>query len=531
MMAEPAAAQTFRAPESPEGATDRALQVVPTDGARIARERDLFERLLALGFQDVIGPFLDEALALLVEVTGAHQGYIEILDPRAALEPQRWFASRHLPSENLPWVRAAISTGVIAEALSTGRMIVSASASQDQRFETRTSVRSGRIEAVLCAPLGEDPPLGVLYLQRRLEPGAFSAEDRACVESIARYLAPYAERLLSRGRQAIDPTVELRRRLRADALVGRSPAFARAVREAAAAAPLDVDVLLTGPSGAGKSLMAKLLHDNSRRAGRPFVELNCAAIPEALVESELFGAVPGGHSTVTRPIAGKVAAAEGGTLLLDEVADLSPGAQAKLLQLLQERTYYPLGSSRPARANIRLLAATNADLEQAIAQGRFRADLFYRLNVLAIRVPALAERREDVVDLARHFCHRASVRHGLPQLRLSARLEQALPLAEWPGNIRQLEHAIEAACIRAAAEGAHTVDCVRVFPASGPDEADRDGGRLSFQEATRNFQADLVARALRRHGWNVTATARHLDVTRSHLYTLIKAFGLVRTSS
>ena len=528
-MAELAAAQALRAPQSPEATKDRApLQVVANDAIRVARERDLFERLLALGSRDVIGPFLEEALALLVEVTGAHQGYIEVLDPRAALEPQRWFASKHLPSDNLPWVRAAISTGVIAEALSTGRMIVSASASQDNRFEARTSVRVGRIEAVLCAPLGEDPPLGVLYLQRRLEPGAFTSEDRACVASIARYLAPYAERLLSRGRQAVDPTVELRRRLRTESIVGRSAAFARAVREAAAAAPLDVDVLLTGPSGAGKSQMAKLLHDNSRRAGRPFVELNCAAIPETLVESELFGAVPGGHSTVTKAIPGKVAAAEGGTLVLDEIAELSPGAQAKLLQLLQERTYYPLGSARPSRANVRVVAATNADLQQAIAQGRFRADLFYRLNVLAITMPSLAERRDDVVELARHFCQRACLRHGLPQLKLSARLEQTLPLADWPGNIRQLEHAIEAACIRAAAEGARAVDCAKVFANVGPDEAERDLSRLSFHEATRSFQADLVARALRRHGWNVTAAARHLDVTRSHLYTLIKSFGLER---
>jgi Nif-specific regulatory protein len=276
--------------------------------------------------------------------------------------------------------------------------------------------------------------------------------------------------------------------------------------------------------------MAKLLHDNSRRAGQPFVELNCAAIPETLVESELFGAVPGAHSAVTRAVTGKVAAADGGTLLLDEIAELSPSAQAKLLQLLQERTYYPLGSARPVRANVRLIAATNVDLEQAIAAGRFRADLYYRLNVLTIRMPSLADRRDDVVPLARHFCARACNRHGLPQLQLSAALEQMLPLGEWPGNVRQLEHTIEAACIRAAAEGLPVVDCAKVFPGA-PGEDGRPGGDglSSFHEVTRRLQADLVARTLRRFGWNVTAAAKHLDLTRSHLYTLIKTFGLERT--
>jgi Nif-specific regulatory protein len=497
------------------------------DCARLERERDLYQRLLALGSQDVIEPFLEEAVELLTEVTGAHQAYIEICDPRAALEGHRWSAARHVENEDLSRVRGAISTGIIAEALSSGRMIVSASASRDRRFEGRESVRTGRIEAVLCAPIGEDPPLGVLYLQRRLEPGAFSNEDRARVESIARYLVPYAERLLARRQPTGDPTTELRRQLRADGIIGCSSALAVAIAEAAAAAPLDVDVLLTGPSGSGKSQMARLLHDNSRRATEPFVELNCAAIPEPLLESELFGALPGSHSTVTRAIVGKIAAADGGTLLLDEIAELSPNAQAKLLQLLQERIYYPLGSTHPVHADVRLIAATNADLQHAIADGRFRADLYYRLNVLSIRMPPLSDRRDDIVSLARHFCQRACSRHGLAQLRLSAALEQSLTFAEWPGNIRQLEHTIEAACIRAAAEGSLVVECARVFPGRSDDGRTSDPA-LTFHEATRRFQADLVARTLRRLDWNVTAAARALDLTRSHLYTLIKAFGLER---
>ena len=236
------------------------------------------------------------------------------------------------------------------------------------------------------------------------------------------------------------------------------------LREVALVAPLDIDVLLTGGSGTGKSQMARVIHDNSLRASQPFVELNCAAMPESLIESELFGAVQGAHSTAVRRIEGKLGSAQGGTLLLDEVAELSPSAQAKLLQLLQSRLYYPLGSTKPVRADLRIIAATNVDLGTAVADGKFREDLFYRLNVLPIRMPTLAERREDIAELARHFCVSGCERHRLPRVTISEHLADALAAAEWPGNIRQLAHAIEAAVIRAAGTGVLRIERAHVFP-------------------------------------------------------------------
>jgi len=499
----------------------------PDELIRVRRERDLYRRLLDLGRREEPEPFLREALGLIVEVTGAGQGYLELHDDDHT-GTARWSLAHGFTAEQLVGVRAALSRGIIAEALATGKTIVTPSALLDERFRARDSVRVGHIEAVLCAPIGDDPPRGVVYLQNRAGHGFFSEDDRACAETFARHLAPLVDRVLARQREraGTDATVPVRATLRAPAVIGRSAALATALHHVALVAPLDVHVLLTGETGTGKSQLARVIHDNGPRAAHPFVTLNCAALPETLIESELFGALPGAHSTATRRIEGKVESAERGTLFLDEIGELSPAAQAKLLHLLHAKEYYPLGGTRPLRANVRLIAATNTDLQQAVAEGRFREDLFYRLQVLPVRVPSLAERREDIPLLAAFFCAQACRRHGLPRLALSPNALRAAESAEWPGNVRQLENAVEAAVIRAAGEHAKQVERVHLFPdsvaAAEPDAA------ATFQEATRRFQARLLHDALEAQGWNVVDTARRLDLARSHIYNLIRAFGLER---
>jgi Nif-specific regulatory protein len=379
-------------------------------------------------------------------------------------------------------------------------------------------------------PIGRAPPVGVLYLQGRSEAGRFQDDDVERASLFASHLAPLVDNLLLRlrTRSAEDPTAPFRRSLRADEVIGRSAALAALLREVSLIAPLDVNVLLTGESGTGKSQIARVIHASGARAGRPMVELNCAALPETLVESELFGAQAGAHSTASTPITGKVAAAEGGTLLLDEIGELALSAQAKLLQLLQTKQYYPLGASQPEKADVRLIAATNSDLEAGVHSGRFREDLFYRLAVLPLRVPALTERRSDIPELARHFCALVCERDGLPRLELSASSLRALEVAEWPGNVRQLEHVIEAGAIRAAGLGARQIERQHLFPIEGTS-GEAVEAATTFQEETRRFQAELIRSCLEKTGWNVTETARRLDVARSHLYKLISAFGIDRS--
>lgn len=495
--------------------------------ARILAEHALFRRLLELGLQTEFEPFLADALALLVEAGAAQRGYLELFDDEPSDQP-RWAIAHGFSAAEVADVRALISSGIIAATLAGGETVITASARVDERFRDRPSVQRGQIEAVLCAPIGRDAPCGALYLQGRAQAGPFSDDDRARVELCARHLAPVADRLLEQGRlkSRDDPTLELRQRLRCDGVIGRSPALAFVLQQIALVAPLDVSVLLTGQSGTGKTQLARVIHDSGPRAGQPFLEINCAALPETLLESELFGAMPGAHSTATRRMDGKVGAAEGGTLFLDEVGELTPAAQAKLLQLLQSKTYYALGDSQPRQADVRIIAATNSDLHQAVAERRFREDLLFRLEVLPVRVPSLAERRADLPELAESFCAAACMRHGLPRLTLSHNARRALLAAEWPGNVRQLAHVVQAAAIRAAGEAASQIEPSHCFAdrVGTPDAAEA----LTFQQATQRFQAGLLSETLNQTGWNVVETSRRLDLARSHVYGLIRAFGIER---
>ena len=500
----------------------------PDELGRMKRERDLYRALLELGGQERLEPLLEHALALVVDVTGASQGYLEVRDASSDDNAATWWMGHACSPAEVDEIRASVSRGIIAEALASGRTILTHSALLDDRFRNRESVRTRKIEAVICAPIGGDVSRGVVYLQGRAAPGVFTDEAREHAEAMARHLAPFVERLLERARseRAGDATRALRSRYRVDDIVGRGHAIAQALEQAMLAAPLDVSVLLTGPSGSGKSLLARSIHANSRRAAGPFVELNCAALPETLLESELFGALAGSHSEARRNQAGKVAAAEGGTLFLDEVGEIPFAAQAKLLQLLQSKQYYPLGSPQPVLADIRLIAATNEDLREAVKARRFREDLFYRLQVLPIRMPELAERREDLPDLSTHLLDSACRRNGLPSLRIGSAALRAIQAGEWPGNVRELENAVQAAAIRAAGEGVDTIEPRHLFPTAARPTA--TPGELSFRDATRWFQRELVERTLRDHDWNIAEAARRLGLARSHVYNLIRAFEIGR---
>ncbi|MEO7097205.1 MAG: sigma 54-interacting transcriptional regulator, partial [Polyangiales bacterium] len=419
-------------------------------------------------------------------------------------------------------------------AIATGRTISTASAVEDPRFKDLRSVQAQRIRAVLCAPIrpAGSSVHGVLYLQGHAKPGPFAEDTRLLAETFARHLAPFADRLVMREVAAdglVDHTRAHRARLQVESIVGHGRALAEVFRQVLVAAPVPVSVLITGESGTGKTAIARALHASSPRAAGPFVELNCAAIPETLFESELFGAEKGAHSTATRRIEGKVDAARSGTLFLDEVSEIPLAVQSKLLQFLQSRAYYRLGSNTALVGDVRIVAATNADLEERVRSKTFREDLYYRLNVLSVHVPALRERPEDIAAISDAIARALGDTHGRTIL-LSRAARVALTESEWPGNVRQLENVLQRGWAVALSEAAEAIEPRHLFPGRAATSAEQpdDDLALGWQDATRRFQGKLLREALAATGWNVSEAGRRLGLARSRVNDLIRAYALTR---
>ncbi len=307
--------------------------------------------------------------------------------------------------------------------------------------------------------------------------------------------------------------------------LGRSERWRRALGEATKVADTDTTVLLTGESGTGKEVLARFVHRGSRRAERPFVALNCAALPEHLLESELFGHERGAFTGAVQSRPGKLEQAAGGTLFLDEIGEMAPAMQAKLLRVLQEREYERLGGSRTLRADVRVVAATNREPRQAIERGTLREDLYYRLSAFEIALPPLRERREDIVLLADAFLDEIGRTVGRPAAGLSQDARDRLLAYRWPGNVRELRNAIERAvilCEGGLVTGDHLPRATQVLRAAPADPA-----RTAVGTKLHDLQRALVERALAETNGNRSHTARLLGLSRGELYTLLRRYSLV----
>ncbi len=319
-------------------------------------------------------------------------------------------------------------------------------------------------------------------------------------------------------------------RFSADEIVGVSPSFGAALELARRVAPSRSTVLVTGETGTGKELVAGIIHSLSPRASRAFVKVNCAALPETLLESELFGHERGAFTGADRQRIGRFEQADGGTLFLDEIGDMSPVTQAKLLRVLQDQEFFRLGGTRAIRTDVRIVAATNQDLERAIRGGRFREDLYYRLNVVAIWLPPLRERPEDVEALALHFLARFAADLGRPRTGFSPAALTRIREHPWPGNVRELRNAVERAVLMADGERVDATDIGLDDPGliqrRVPMPESEAPARLSLREAERS----LVVQALARAGWVQKDAAEILGISRRKLNYMIQRMGITHPS-
>jgi Nif-specific regulatory protein len=396
--------------------------------------------------------------------------------------------------------------------------------SGEESFRQADSLVSPRVRSVLAVPLEvQGKLLGVIYLDTSAQEVRFDSELLQLVTALGNVAA-----LAIENARHLDWLGGENRRLHqelviAHSMVGESAPMREVYQFISRVAGSDSTVLIGGESGTGKELVARAIHGNSGRAERPFVAINCAAITETLLESELFGHEKGAFTGAVAQKKGKLETADGGTVFLDEIGELAAPLQAKLLRVLQEREFERVGGTRPIKLDIRLIAATNRDLKEASRLGTFRQDLYYRLNVVSLRMPALRERAEDIPLLANYFAARSSEKVKRRVVGFSPKARACLLAYDWPGNVRELENAIERAVVLGSSE--------LILPEDLPESvvegmASEEGPVTVLHDGIRRAKQAMIELAIEQAGGNYTEAAKSLGIHPNHLFRLIRTLNL-----
>jgi len=475
---------------------------------------------------------LTEVLDVLHDQLGMRRGTITLLSPGS--DELMIEVAHGLSEAQRKAVRYRTAEGIVGRVVRTGKPAVVPKISQEPVFLDRLHRRrrlSKDETSYICVPIAIGAEVaGALSADRAFDEAASLDEDVRILSIVASMIANHvqARRELAAERRALEEEnlrlrSELEDRFRPENIIGNSGAMREVYRAIHRVAAADTTVLIHGESGTGKELVAHAVHYGSVRAKGPFIKVNCAALSEGLLESELFGHEKGAFTGATQTRKGRIEEADGGTLFLDEIGDFSPPTQVKLLRVLQEREFERVGSSRTQRANVRVIVATNRDLEQAVQEGAFREDLYYRVNVFPIHLPPLRERKGDVLLLADHFVEKYSKRMGKDVRRISTPAINMMVAYHWPGNVRELENCIERAMVLTedgVIHGRHLPPTLQM-----PDEpAAADGGAL--KERVGLFERDLIVDALKRSEGSISAAARDLRTTARILGYKIKNLGI-----
>jgi transcriptional regulator with GAF, ATPase, and Fis domain len=467
------------------------------------------------------GELLSGLLDTLIEGLGADRGFVVV---REAGE-FRATAARNFRSEALSRAEEAVSRSIARSVMETGRAVLIGDASMNQPYNRQPSIQQLSLRSVLCAPLvASDEAFALIYLENRQVANCFTEEqrnllDEICVLAAPRLRAAVAMSQAQRRAEALEHAHS-----RSDGILTSDPAMERLLETVHQIATTDLPVLVEGETGTGKELIARAVYRHSTRVKGPFVALNCAAIPATLIGSELFGFVQGAFTGANRDRVGFIGAAHRGTLFLDEIGDLPLDLQPHLLRVLQSGEFTRLGNSRTEQVDVRFVAATNRDLESEVKAGRFRADLFFRLSAITLRLPPLRDRPHDIRLLAEHFVRTAAARYGRPTPRLAEDCLSTLTSYSFPGNVRELESEMARLVALASADVPCGADLLNErirkrrngqSTASSPATA---VAPMSLQE----MEKQLIFSVLQHTGGNRTRAAEVLGISREGLRTKLQ---------
>ena len=499
--------------------SDTQLQVTQQQLSGLRKLYEFSEKLMTMKDIDKL---LEAMLDAVIEATGAEKGLILLNDDAFSKEPAvgpaaekrdassrggTIRAARNVRREAIADASGTISDSIVRKVIETARPVIVSDALTDSQFKTSESVLALRLSSVMCAPLvSQGHVQGVLYVGNDRVKGLFDKNQLDVLSIFASQASLILENamLLHALRADREKLVAELKDKRFGEIIGACPSMMEVFRKLQKVATTDISVLITGETGTGKELIAREIHRRSNRANGPFVVINCGAIPENLIDSELFGHVKGAFTGAVASRAGKFQAAGGGTLFLDEIGELPPNLQVKLLRALQERIVFRVGDSKPEKVDIRVVAATNRVLEEEIRTGRFREDLYYRLNVVNIYLPPLRERGDDVIILAKALLSKHAEELASQVQGFTPQALAAIKRSPWPGNIRQLENRLKKALVL----------CEKSL--LSPEDLDlgeeAESTILPLEKAKEEFQRKYVLEVLERNNGNRTKTARDLGV-------------------
>jgi Nif-specific regulatory protein/two-component system response regulator HydG len=467
------------------------------------------------------GELLSGVLDTLIEGLGADRGFVVVREGGEF----RATASRNFRSEALSRAEEAVSRSIATSVMENGRAILIGDASTTEPYSKQASIQQLSLRSVLCAPLvASDEAFALIYLENRQVTNCFSAEQRDVLDEVCALSAPRLRTAVAMSQAQRRAEALEQAHSQSDGIVTADPGMARVLQTVHQTATTDLPILIEGETGTGKELIARAIYRHSTRVNGPFIALNCAAIPATLIGSELFGFVQGAFTGANRDRVGFIGAANRGTLFLDEIGDLPLDLQPHLLRVLQSGEFTRLGNSRIEQVDVRFIAATNHDLESEVEAGRFRADLFFRLSAITLRLPPLRDRPHDTRLLAEHFLRAAVARYGRPAPRLTEDCFAALTAYSFPGNVRELESEMARLVVLASPDVPCGPDLLNERIRRGGDrkQAPSAQAALVAPMSLHEMEKQLIFSVLQNTGGNRTRTAEILGISREGLRTKLQ---------